>query len=470
MTDKIKCPKCDALIPLTKTLQNQLKVSIRKEYEAKLEEQKLSLSKQEKNLNQRQKKLDNKEKNIKEEIQKSLKTKLEHLEKNLSKKAKKEAQEKYSLEIKNLDDDLRATKTELNKAKKKELEILNQKRKLEEKEQDIELEVARKIDIEKKQIEDNLEKKLSGDYKMKIAEKDKQINDLKKLSDDLKRRAEQGSQQTQGEAQELELQKDLSHFFPTDNIQQVPKGVRGADVIQEVLNRNGKICGTIIWESKRTKNWNDKWIPKLKNDQQRFKADVAVIVTQALPQNIKNFGFEKGILVTNYASLISLALLLRKQVIEITHTKAIAINKDEKMNILFHYFTGQEFRQRVERIIEVFLEMKKDLDKEKNSYERLLAKRGKQLQLMIGNMAGMYGDVQGMIGSSMQTIPALEVAINSKAVGIYENIQMTDSSTKTTDLTELKTHIPTNKEDTRKENIKKNKKEMKTEDKGDKDD
>lgn len=414
MTDKIKCPECNALIPLTKTLQQQLTVSIRKEYEKELKAQKLLLSKQEKDLIQRQKTLDNKEKNIKEEIQKSLKIKLESQKKTLFKKAKEEAQEEHSLEIKSLNDNLKATKIKLNEAKKKELEILKQKRKLEEKEQDIELEVARKIDIEKKQIEDNIEKKLSNNYKMKFAEKDKQINDLKRLSEDLKRRAEQGSQQAQGEIQELELKKDLSQFFPTDDIQPVPKGMTGADVLQQVLNKNGKICGTIIWESKRTKNWNDKWISKLKNDQQRAKADVAVIVTQALPQNITNFGFEKGVLVTNYASLFSLAFLLRNHIIEITHTKAIAINKDKKMDLLFHYFTGQEFRQRVERIIEGFSDMKKDLDKEKISYERLLAKREKQLKSMMWNMAGMYGDVQGMIGSSMKTIPALEVVIDSK--------------------------------------------------------
>lgn len=371
-------------------------------------------SKQEKDLTQRQKKLDNKEKNIEEEIQKIVKTKLEPLKKTLFKKAKEEAQEEHSIEIKNLNDNLKATKTKLNKAKKKELEILNQKRKLEEKEQDIELEVARKIDKEKKRIEDNIEKKLSDNYKMKFAEKDKQINDLKRLSEDLKRRAEQGSQQAQGEIQELELKKDLSQFFPMDDIQPVPKGMKGADVIQKVLNKNRNICGAIIWESKRTKNWSNKWISTLKNNQQRAKADVAVIVTQALPQDITNFGFEKGVLVTNYTSLFSLALLLRNHMIEITRTKAIVINKDKKMDLLFHYFTGQEFRQRVERIIENVSDMKKDLDKEKISYERLLAKREKQLQSMIWNMAGMYGDVQGMIGSSMKTIPALEIVIDSK--------------------------------------------------------
>lgn len=406
MSDNIKCPKCDTLIPLTETLQHQLKEPIRKEYEIKLAKQQHSLLEQEKVLVQKQKSLENEKKNFEERFQKSLKDELEIKKKILTKKATKEAQEKVSLEIKDLRDNLKATQTRLKAANKKELEILKQKQKLAEEKENIELEVARKMDKAKKQIESSIKNRLSHDHKMKSAEKDKQISDLKKSIEDLKRQAEQGSQQTQGEVQELELKKDLSQRFPLDNIQQVSKGIKGADVIQKVLNKNGKICGTIIWESKRTKNWSDTWVPKLKKDRQKIKADVAIIVTQTLPKNIKNFGLFNGIWVTNYFNFLNLADIFRGNIIKIASTKALAEGKDQKMNILFHYLTGSEFAQKVEGIIEPILVMKQDIDKEKRSYERLWAKREKQLDSAFSNTAAMFGDFQGMF-PSMKTISAL---------------------------------------------------------------
>jgi hypothetical protein len=231
---------------------------------------------------------------------------------------------------------------------------------------------------------------------------------MRKQIEDLKRRAEQGSQQSQGEVQELELEKEISQLFPVDNVKPVPKGLKGADVIQEVLTNSGNLCGIIIWESKRTKNWSDGWIAKLKNDQRTVKADIAVIVTQVLPKDIRNFGFVDGVWVTNYISLQGLVIALRQKLTELAYTKALVMSKDKKADILFQYLTGPEFRQRVEAIIEAFSDMKTELDKEKRLYERSWAKREKHLQSVLLNTAGMYGDLQGMIGSSMQTIPALE--------------------------------------------------------------
>ena len=197
-------------------------------------------------------------------------------------------------------------------------------------------------------------------------------------------------------------------------MQPVPKGMQGADVIQEVLTKGGKRCGAIIWESKRTKNWSPGWISKLKEDQRSAKADVAVIVTQVLPKDTRNFGFVDGVWVTNYASLDGLAVLMRQKITELAFTKAMAASKDEKADILFHYLTGSEFRQRVEAIIEAFSYMKTELDKERRLYERSWAQREKQLQLVLLNTAGMYGDLQGLIGSSMQTIPALGAGNNEE--------------------------------------------------------
>lgn len=407
-TDKIKCPECNALIPITETLQHQLTEAVRKEYEEKLTEQKHELSKQQKELTQKEKAIEEKEKDIDGRIQQGLKVELEAQKKILSEKAKKEARDELSLEMKDLRDDLKTKEEKLEKAKKTELQLRKRERELEERAKDIELEVARKIDQERKKVEDEVVKRISDERRMRDAEKDKQINDMRRQIEDLKRRAEQGSQQAQGEVQELELEKEISQLFPADNVQPVPKGMQGADVIQEVLTNSGNRCGAIIWESKRTKNWSDGWISKLKDDQRTAKADIAVIVTEVLPKDIRNFSFVDGVWITNYASFHGLALALRQKLIELAFTKAMAVSKDKKADILFHYLTGPEFRQRVEAIIEAFSDMKTELDKEKRLYERSWAKREKQLHSVLLNTAGMYGDLQGVIGSSMQTIPALE--------------------------------------------------------------
>jgi len=413
-TGKIKCPKCNALIPITETLQHQLTESVRGEYEEKLADSKRMLAEQQKELVQKEKVLEEKEKSIEEKIQEGLETELEAQKKILFEKAKKEARNDLTLEMKDLQEDLKATKERLEEAKKTELQLRKKERELEERAKDIELEVTRKIDDERKKVEDEVAKRFLDEHRMKDAEKEKQISDMRKQIEDLKRRAEQGSQQTQGEVQELELEKEIAQLFPVDNVQPVPKGMQGADVIQEVLTNSGSRCGAIIWESKRTKNWSDGWISKLKEDQRAVRADVAVIVTQVLPKDIRNFGFIDGVWITNYASFQGLALALRQKLTELAFTKGMAASKDKKADILFHYLTGPEFRQRVEAIIEAFSDMKTELDKEKRLYERSWAKREKQLQSVLLNTAGMYGDLQGMIGSSMQTISALEAGTSDE--------------------------------------------------------
>jgi len=413
-TDKIKCPECNALIPITETLEHQLTESVRKEYEEKLSEQKRVLSDQQKTLVKREKEIEEKEKNIDKKVQQALRVELEVQKKSLSEKAKKEAEAEFALEMKDLREDLQEKEEKLEEAKKTELQLRKRERELEQRAKDIELEVARKIDQEKKKVEDEVAKRFVDEHRMKDAEKEKQISDMRKQIEDLKRRAEQGSQQTQGEVQELELEKEIAQIFPADNVQPIPKGMQGADVLQEVLTNSGNRCGTIIWESKRTKNWSDAWISKLKEDQRTAKADIAVIVTEVLPKDVRNFGFVDGVWITNYASFHGLALALRQKLTELAFTKSMAMSKDKKADILFHYLTGPEFRQRVEAIIEAFSDMKTELDKEKRLYERSWAKREKQLQSVLLNTAGMYGDLQGMIGSSMQTIPALEAGTSEE--------------------------------------------------------
>lgn len=406
--DKIRCPECQALIPITETLQHQLTESVRREYEEKIAEQERGFSEREKSLTTKAKELDAKEEGIEERVQVSLKSELAKQKLAVMVDAKKQAHEEMSVELKDLQEDLKAKEEKLQQARETELALRKRERELEDRAKDIDLEVARKIDTEKSKVEEETAKRITEDNRMKDAEKEKKMSDMMRQIEDLKRKAEQGSQQTQGEVQELELEKELAALFPVDTIVPVPKGMQGADVIQEVNSNSGNRCGSIIWESKRTKNWSDGWIVKLKEDQRAAKSDVAVIITQVLPKDIPNFGFMDGVWVTNYACFYGLALAIRQKLTELAFTKSMAAGKNEKADVIFHYLTGTEFRQRVEAIVEAFSDMKTELDKERRSAERGWAKREKQLQTVLLNTAGMYGDLQGLIGNSLQTIPALE--------------------------------------------------------------
>lgn len=407
-TDKIKCPKCGELFPITQTLQRQLTESVRKEYEEKTIAQEQRLTEREKLIAVKAKELTAKEQGIEERVQTSLKTEIAKQKIALSAEAKKQARDELAVEIKDLKENLKSKDEKLEKARETELALRKREYELEERAKEIDLEVARKISTEKKQVAEETSKRIVEEHRMKDAEKDKKMSDMMKQIEDLKRKAEQGSQQTQGEVQELELEKELAVLFPVDSIQPVPKGMRGADVIQEVNSNRGNRCGSIIWESKRTQNWSDGWISKLKEDQRAAKSDVAVIITQVLPKDISNFGFIDGVWVTNYACFYGLAVAIRQKLSELAFTKSMAAGKNEQADVIFHYLTGTEFRQRVEAIIEAFSDMKTELDKERRAAERGWTKREKQLQTVILNTAGMYGDLQGLLGPSMQTIPALE--------------------------------------------------------------
>jgi hypothetical protein len=206
---------------------------------------------------------------------------------------------------------------------------------------------------------------------------------------------------------ELELESLIRAAFPLDQVEPVPKGVTGADVIQRVINRSGHCCGTIVWELKRTKAWSDGWIQKLKDDQRAIRADVAIIVSEVLPKDCSNFTQINGIWVTSPACSINLALALRMNLVDVAVTKLAAVGKNEKMEFIYQYISGPEFRQRVESIVEAFNEMQSDLQEERRIAERRWAKREKQLRRVIYGTSGMYGDFQGLIGSSLQAIAAL---------------------------------------------------------------
>lgn len=248
-------------------------------------------------------------------------------------------------------------------------------------------------------------------------EKEQTIAAMQKQIEDLKRRAEQGSQQLQGEVQKLELENLLRGKFPFDSIDPVPKGEFGGDVLHRVISAGGQPGGTILWESKRTKNWSDTWLSKLREDQRTAKAEIAVIVSQILPKGVENFEMVEGVWVTHPRTALPVALILRQSLLELALARQSTEGQQTKTEMVYQYLTGSRFRQRVEAIVEAFSTMQDDLDKERKVIMKQWAKRQEQIERVMGATVGMYGDLQGIAGKSLQEIEGLEL----KALGDHTN-------------------------------------------------
>ncbi len=412
---KIKCPKCGESISIDDVLTHQIEEKIKKDIAAELMAKEIEIAETKRNLESQKLELENEKKAVQIEINKKVADKLNTEKLNLWKQAQAEAKKEKEAEKKLLEEQLAEKDAKLQDAQERELEIRKEKNKLEEDKKSFELKMQRQLDEERNKIQENTLKKLEEEHRLKDAEKDKKLQDALRMNDELKRKLQQGSQQTQGEVLELELEELIKVNFPLDQIDPVPKGVNGADVVQRVVNTSGHPCGTIVWESKHTKAWSDGWVQKLKDDQRLVKGDIAILVSEVLPKGLKNFGQVNGIWITSPQCAQSLAFALRSQLVEIAITKLSAVGKNEKMELLYRYLSGSEFKQRVEAIVEAFVEMQTDIQEEKRVAERRWSKREKQILRVINNTSGMYGDFQGLIGSSLQTIPALEAGFSSES-------------------------------------------------------
>jgi hypothetical protein len=400
----IKCPKCGALIPVTETLHDQLAEQVRDELRKESDKQKKTLAAKETELNAKEKKIQQSAEKLEQTVQERLASE----KAGLTKAALTKARGEVSVQIK----DLQAANSEMDRklleAQEKELQLRKEKRDLEAAKKAFELETARTLDNERQKIREGAVKEVLEEHRMKDAEKERKLQEALKVNEELKLKLQQGSQQTQGEVLELELEQVLKANCPLDEILPVPKGVTGADVLQKVRNRTGLPCGLIIWETKRTKNWSDGWIPKLKEDQRQARADIAVLVTETLPKDVNDFGYKDGVWIAAPRFVLSLLTALRWILTEVALVKVAAAGKNETVEALFNYMTGPEFRHRVEAIVGGFSAMKQELDEEKRITSRRWAKREKQLDLIISNTSGMYGDLQGLTGTSLQPILALE--------------------------------------------------------------
>ena len=322
-----------------------------------------------------------------------------------SESARKVAEEKQSELVALLSEN----EAKLAEAQTAQAIALKQSRELETARREMELTIERRVaaDIDKARVEAKWAAENSMDLKVK--EKEAQITAMQTVIADLKQKSEQGSTQTQGEVQEVELEKTLRAKFPYDVVSEVGKGVTGADCQQEVKDASGRLCGTIVWESKRTKSWSDGWLAKLRDDQRTAKADIAVLVSAVLPKDTQGFDLVDGVWVCELKLAVPLAIALRRVLLETSLARGAGEGQKSKMEILYTYLTGLQFRQRVQAIVEAFTTMQEDLLKEKKLITKSWAKRDEQLTNVMESTVGMYGDIQGIAGKAVQEIEGLEM-------------------------------------------------------------
>jgi hypothetical protein len=285
-----------------------------------------------------------------------------------------------------------------------------ERRELDTQKSELELTVSRRLDEERTRIRDEAKREAAEENRLREADKDKLVADLRGQIDVLKRKSEQGSQQAQGEVMETQLETLLRDHFPFDHFEPVPVGVHGGDILQQIMDNNGSPCGSILWEAKRAKAWTDAWLPKLRDDQRSARAHLAVLMTATMPKGLTTFGCVDGVWVTNAGCLVGLATALRAGVIEVGRAKRSLQGTQTKVELLSNYLGGSEFRQRIEGIVEAFMTLKTDLDSEKRSIQRLWAKREKQVERGFRSLANLHGDLSGILGAGLSAIANLELA------------------------------------------------------------
>jgi hypothetical protein len=407
----VVCPQCKSEIKLTESLAAPLLESIRRDYERRLVQKDTDIAKREKTLHEREASLQKQKESMDEQVRQKMQQEQVRIAAEEAKKAKLEFGSELDRKVKEINDlqeVLKQRDTKLADAQKAQADLIRKQRELDDARRELELTVAKRVQTDLSAAREKAKKEAEDEMKLKVMEAEQTIASMQKQIEDLKRRAEQGSQQLQGEVQELEIESLLSARFPRDTIHPVPKGEFGGDILQRVIGPLGQPCGTILWESKRTKNWSDGWLPKLREDQRAAKAELAVILSQVLPKDIETFGLVDQVWIAHPKVALPVAVALRQTLIEIAGARQASEGQQTKMEMVYRYLTGPRFRQRVQAIVEAFSSMREDLDRERKAITKQWAKREEQIDRVMQATVGMYGDLQGIAGKTLQEIEGLE--------------------------------------------------------------
>ncbi|MGO9173436.1 MAG: DUF2130 domain-containing protein [Rhodomicrobium sp.] len=411
MEPSIVCPECRTEIKLTETLAAPLIEAAKRDSEAKLRLKEAEIAKREAAIRAQQDAV----KQDREAMDAQVAERMKSERKKVAEEEAKKAAAKFSLDLhhkaqqlEELTKAFNEREAKLVEAQKAQAEAVRKERELAEARRELDLTIEKRVAESQAEIQQRAKAEAEAGLLLKVQEKEQTILAMQKQIEDLKRKSEQGSQQLQGEVQELQLEALLRASFPHDTIMPVPKGEFGGDALQQVATPFGQECGKILWESKRTRNWSDGWLQKLRDDQRTAKADAAILVSQALPKSVDVFGQIDGVWIASPKCAVAVAMAIRHALIEVAMARKSSEGQQTKMEAMYLYLTGPRFRHRVEAIVEKFSDMQADLEKERRAMQKAWAKREQQIQGIIQATSGMWGDMQGIAGRSLQEIEGLD--------------------------------------------------------------
>jgi len=413
----VVCPSCGEKIKLTESLAAPVVAAIKQEYEKKLAEKDTEVSEREAALREQEKEVATARAQVNAAIDEGIRRERQTIAGEEAKKARllvSDELDAKSRDLADLEQVIAAKDEKLAEAQRAQAELLRKERELEDARRELDLTLEKRVQSSLGTVREKARRDVEAELNLKVAEREETILGLQRQIDVLKQKAEQGSQQMQGEVQELELESLLTQKFPMDQINAVPKGQFGGDILQRVHSSSGQICGSILWESKRTRNWSDGWLPKLRNDQRAAKADLAILVSRTLPKEVESFDLIDGVWVADPRCAIPVAIALRRSLIDIANVRQVNEGRHTKMEVMYTYLTGPRFRMHVQSIVEKFTAMEDDLASERRSMARIWAKREGQIQGAIESTATLYGDLQGIAGRSLEEIEGLELPLLSE--------------------------------------------------------
>lgn len=408
----ITCPKCSAQIPLTESLAAPLIAEKSRQVDARLAAGAAELAAREAAVREAQAVVSKARASIDEQVAAKLGAERGAIAADEARKARLALETDLSGKdrlIADLAETVKSLNVKLTTAQKAEAELVRKQRELDDAKREMDMTIEKRITDGLAATEAKARMRADDDARLRMAEKDKVIADMQRQVDEMKRKMEQGSQQLQGEVQELELEAILRARFPRDTIEPVGKGEHGGDALHRVLGPLGQTCGTILWESKRTKGWQDGWLSKLRDDQRAAKAEIAILVSQALPKGVETFDHLDGVWISSPRCAIPVAIALRHSLTELAAARQAGEGQQTKMEMVYQYLTGPRFRHRIQAIVEKFSDMQEDLEKERRFVTKQWAKREEQIRGVIESTGGMYGDLQGIAGRTLQEIEGLEV-------------------------------------------------------------
>ncbi len=402
---EITCPNCSHVFAIEDVLTENMEERIKKKYEDRLNKSLEGLKAERRSIEAEKEKLQalvaDQQAAVQEEVRRRLEAERRRIE--------KQTEEEFAERMKVLEEENARRRAEARSFRKKEAELLRRESAMREKEEELELQMEKRFLEKQRAIEQKARERERQNFELEKADLLKKLDDAKKSAEEMKRKVEQGSMQLQGEVQELAIENLLGSTYAHDRIEEVPKGMRGADCIQTVVNSQLRECGTIVYESKRTKAFSKGWIAKLKKDQLSCKADIAVLVTQAMPADMERFGLRDGVWICGYHELKSLSFVLREMLIKMHSVKSSEENKGEKMALLYNYLTSEEFALHIKNLVEGYDAMLKQLNDEKRAMQRIWKKREQQILGVQGNVASLFGSIEGIAGKAIKGVDVLQL-------------------------------------------------------------